>query len=85
MTTPHPAGQGARIRRFVDGQRVTVVVSEDERMHGRIGVVVRRRAGDNGAWLNMHDDLPSGVAVFPEGDTRFRHFLAYPEDCESTP
>lgn len=67
---------------FKDGQRVKVVDGDAKAMDGMTGTVVRRRMGDNGAWVCMDADLPGDLAKFPEGDDRHRHALLYPDECE---
>lgn len=72
-----------RIRSFHDEQRVKVLRNEKGIAVGAVGTVKRLRRNDNGAWVEL-DRLHKNEAVhpFPKGDTRERHVLAYPEDCE---
>lgn len=82
------------LNRFALHQRVLVVGTTPEctidrgwdasPLFGRTGTVVRLRHGDDAAWVNMDDDLPSGVAPFPPDDPRGRgrHVMLYPEECE---
>lgn len=69
------------MRNFSNGQRIKVNLPHD-RMHGKVGTVVRLRMGDNGAWVKMDDELPEELRSFPVGDSRDHHLLLYPEDCE---
>lgn len=50
---------------------------------GKCGTVARRRKGDDGAWVDMDDPLPGELANFPAGDSRHKHVLLYPDQCES--
>lgn len=72
-----------RIRSFHDEQRVKVLRNEKGIAVGAVGTVKRLRRNDNGAWVEL-DRRHKNEAVHPflKGDTRDRHVLAYPEDCE---
>lgn len=67
--------------KFRDGQRVTVT-SKEHKLVGRSGTVSRLRRGDDGAWVNMDDDLPADVKSFPSADPRARNVVLYPDECE---
>ncbi len=76
------ATQGA-IQRFVTGRRVLVLRNADGIALRALGTVGRIRRCDTGAWIEL-DQRSKVVKVhpFPEEDSRGRHVLAYPEDCE---
>lgn len=70
-------GQRVVVRRVsgVDGKRIEI----DAR-----GQVVRLRALDDGAFVQLEArSAQRGVHRFPIGDTRERHVVAYPEDCDT--
>lgn len=68
------------MRRFENSQRVKVL---EGLLEGKIGVVVRLRMADNGAWVEMDEDIPESMRSFPANDSRGKHVLLYPEDCEA--
>ncbi len=72
---------------FCDGQKVRVTNPDGgrEALRGWTGTVVRLRRQDDGAFINMDQSLPTELMRFPEGDTRCRHILLYPDVCEEAP
>ena len=69
------------MKAFKDGE-IVIVSDKEHPLHGIAGKVVRRRMGDDGAWVKMQS-IPEGVErSFPVGDSRENHFLLYPEECE---
>lgn len=68
------------MKQFVKGQRIRCL--EGGSMFGRTGTVWRVRMADDGAWVQMDEDLPIGLAQFPADDSRARHILLYPGLCE---
>lgn len=71
------------LEHFKNLQRVKVA-NPDHPCVGKVGTVVRKRIADNGAWVNMHDDLPDDLRSFPADDRagRGNHIILYPEECE---
>jgi len=57
-------------------------VTEEGPLKGFICKLSRPRIADNGSWMEALRDLPEECTSFPKGDSRFRHFLLYPEDAE---
>lgn len=53
-------------------------------LRGKIGTVVRLRMCDDGAWINMDQDIPDELRSFPADDAsrRGNHVLLYPDECE---
>ena len=72
--------RGITMKRFSDNDYVEVTVEGD--LKGRKGVVVRLRMNDNGAWVDMDDPLPIDLTSFPQEDSRHRHILLYPTECQ---
>lgn len=77
------------ILRFERGQRVRVLRASTP-PYGEpvaldaLGTVARCRMGDPGAWVALDErSAVPGVHPFPADDSRGRHVLAYPEDCEA--
>lgn len=68
------------MKKFTNGQRVTVTDSESL-LCGKQGRVCRLRICDNGAFVDMDDNLPAELQLFPDGDSRQRHTMLYPEQC----
>lgn len=68
--------------RFKQGQRVIASNHADSDLHGYKGTVVRIRIADRGAWVQMDCDLPEHHQSFASDDSRYRHLLLYPADCE---
>jgi len=72
------------VKRFYPDQRVLVTAGD---LAGRKGGVVRMRRCDDGAWVDMDEDLPEHLQAFPPDDEcgRHRHVLLYPWLCEPAP
>jgi hypothetical protein len=68
--------------RFKDGLHVKVW-SREHPLDGMSGRVARLRRADNGAWVEMDEPLPIDLRRFPEGDSRTKHILLYPDECVS--
>lgn len=74
--------------RFQQGQRVRVrrVRNRDNGEPidlDQAGTVARLRISDAGAFIELDTRSPHrGVHAFPLGDTRERHVLAMPQDCD---
>ncbi len=60
------------------------IVDDEHPCHGKEGRVVRLRMADNGAWINMNEEVPDDFRSFPVSDEagRRNHLLLYPEQCE---
>lgn len=66
---------------FKDGQRVTVIDAEHP-MRGLSGTVKRRRIADTGAWVNMDQVPPDDLLNFAADDSRHKHVILYPDQCD---
>ena len=67
---------------FALRQRVQVL-PDGTALDGRIGTVVRLRISDDGAWVQMDNDLPADLCSFPDpADNRHRNIMLYPEQCQ---
>jgi len=66
------------MKTFKNNPRVKVISGP---LDGKTGTVVRRRLGDNGAWVDMDEDIPEDLASFSRDDHRRNNVLLYPEDC----
>lgn len=71
------------MKRFKNGQRVTVTDSESA-LYGKHGRVCRLRICDDGAFVDMDEPLPQMMQLFPDGDERAKHTMLYPEQCAVT-
>jgi hypothetical protein len=77
-------------RRFTKDERVLVRVCEGNDgpvMLGRApGTVYKPRRQDWGAWIELDQRSDAaGAHPFPADDSRARHVLAYPVDCDPEP
>lgn len=70
-----------KMRRFNNGQRITVVAA-DSPFIGESGTLVRLLRRSNEAWVNMDRDLPIDLRSFPDGDERKNHVCLWPQDCQ---
>ncbi|WP_293715796.1 hypothetical protein, partial [Thiolapillus sp.] len=71
-----------KMRKFIDRQRVVIVHPERwDGLRGRTGTVLRLCRGDDAAWIEIDDEIPDGVRVFPHDDDRLNHMLFYPQEC----
>lgn len=68
------------MKKFSNNSLITVV-AKDHPCFSKTGVVRRLRRCDNGAWVEMHENLPEDLCSFPQEDPRRNHILLYPEDC----
>jgi hypothetical protein len=76
------AGMEDAMKNFALRQRVQVIPGGDA-MDGRIGTVARLRMADDGAWVQMDNDLPADLCAFPDpADELHRHIVLYPEQCQ---
>ncbi len=70
------------MKQFNDRQRIMVVRPEIlTQLRNKTGTVVRLRRCDGAAWVDMEEDLPDGLRVFPCNDDRRNHVLLYPHEC----
>jgi hypothetical protein len=67
------------MKRFRPAQRV--VIAPDYPDAGLTGTVVRLRRADDGAWVNLDTDPPDARRAFPANDSRARHVLLFPDEC----
>lgn len=67
------------MRSLKNNQRVRCI---KDPLAGKTGTVVRPRIGDNGAWVQMDEDLPEDLRSFSPPDSRCRNIVLYPEECE---
>ena len=70
------------MKTFLHNQRVKIASHDLSEMIGKIGTVARQRRCDEGAWINIDENLPSSHIAFPDpDDSRHRHILLYPDEC----
>ena len=58
------------------------VIEAQALMAGRTGTVRRLLRRDISAWVQMDDELPSALAIFPADDPRGRNMLLWPSECD---
>ena len=71
------------MRSFSINRRVVVQRTAEGLVVNAPGRVVRLRRGDDGAWVELDQRLADeSLHPFPASDTRGKHVLAFPEDCD---
>lgn len=70
------------MKSFTVGAKVKVTAS-DHPLAEKTGTVRRLRYGDNAAWVNMDDEIPEVIRMFPRNAPFNLGNLAllYPGDC----